>query len=72
MLHGKSEQGRRETNRGQRATGEELGSKRAIFSVEDDHAALVVQDKFAGADAEGLGAILQELIGNGMLQFPES
>ena len=49
-----------------------MGSKRAFFSFEKSNAALVVQGKFTGADAEGLGAILQELIGNGMLQFPES
>ena len=53
MLNGQSEQGRRETDRGQRATGEELGSERAIFPIEKGHAALVVQGKFASADAEG-------------------
>ena len=40
------------TDRGQRATGEELGSKRAVFSVEEGHAALVVKGKFSGAVAE--------------------
>jgi len=60
------------TDRGQRATGEELGSKRAVFSVEEGHVALVVLGKFAGADAEGLGAIFQELVRNSMLRFPES
>jgi len=67
MLNGQSEQGRRETDRGQRATGEELGSERAIFPIEKGHAALVFQGKFASADAESLGAVLQELVRNGML-----
>ena len=40
MLNGQSEQGRREADRGQRATGEELGSERAIFPIEKGHAAL--------------------------------
>ena len=69
---GQSEQSRRETDRGQRATGEVLGSERAFFPIEKSHATLVVQGKFAGADAEGLGAVLQELARNGMLKFPTS
>ena len=73
MLNGQTEQSRRETDRGQRATGEELGIERAFFPIEKSHAKLVVQEgKFAGADAEGLGAVLQELVRNGMLQFPKS
>ena len=72
MLNGQTEQSRRETDRGQRATGEELGSERAFFPIEKGHAALVVQRKFACADAEDLGAVLQELVRNGMLQFPKS
>ena len=71
MLNGQSEQGRRETDRGQRAIGEELGSEREIFPIEKGHAALLVQGKFASADAEDLGAVLQELVRNGMLQLPE-
>ena len=43
---------KRSEGNGQRATGEELGSKRAVFSVEEGHAVLVVQGKLAGADAE--------------------
>jgi len=58
-------------DRRQRATGKELGSEQAIASVEEDNAALVVQGNFAGADAEGLGAVIQELVRNGMLQFPD-
>ena len=34
--------------------------------------ALAVQEKFAGADAEGLCAVLQELVRNGLLYFPRS
>jgi len=33
--------------------------------IEEGHAALVVQGKFAGADAKGLGAVFQELVKNG-------
>ena len=72
MLNGLSERSRRETDRGQRATREEeLGSKREAFSVEEGHAALVVQGKCAGAGAESLGAVLQELVSS-LLKFPES
>jgi len=69
VLIGQSEQSQREMDRGQRATGEELGSKGAVFSVEEGYAGLVVQGKFADADAKGLGAVFQELVRNGMLQF---
>ena len=34
MLNGQSEQGRREADRGQQATEEELGSEREIFPIE--------------------------------------
>jgi len=34
--------------------------------LEEGYAALVVQGKFAGADTEGLSAVLQELVRNGM------
>jgi len=68
VLNGQSEQSRRETYREQRETGEELGNERAIFPIEKDHAVLVVQGKFASTDAEeGLGALLQEFVRNGML-----
>jgi len=62
VLNGQSEQSRREMDQGQRATGEELGSKRAVFSVEEGYAALAAQGKFASADAEGLGVVFQELL----------
>ena len=57
-----------ETDRGRRAAGEEMGSKRAFFSFEKSNAALVVQGKFTGADAEGLvGAVFRELVRNCMM-----
>jgi len=59
------------TGKGERATGEELGSERGAFPIEKGRAALVVQGKFASEDAEGLGAVLQELVRNGTLQLPE-
>ena len=37
------------------------------LETEKGHAALVVKGKFASADAEGLGAVLQELVRSRML-----
>jgi len=43
---------------------------RSLLGVSKAMRTLVVQGKFPGADAEGLGAVLKALVRNGMLRFP--
>jgi len=71
VLNSQPEQSRRETDQGQRATGEELGCKWEVFLNEKGHAALVVKWTSMGADAEGLGAVLAVLIPIPLSKLPQ-